>query len=385
MFKKSVLILFFIFNFVNAQNIKLGMSTDLTGPISNICKNMNMGLRTYLNKNNNHPDKKYTFSMITYDDNYNAVKASKNVEKLIYEDKVLALLANMGTPPSKLTIPITKKANISAFGFYTGGKYVRKEIADKNVFNYRISYKEEVIFIISNLLKKGIKPEEIVFLSQNDAYGNSGYFAAIEELKKRGFKNLDKIPNGRYNSHSLNVESALSRLLDHPKQPKVILMFAITKPIIKFMKLAKQDFPNSTFISISPISRPKIIEQLKELSNGLIITQTVPSLHSKLPIVKEFLDEFKKYYPNEKPNSASLEGYIVSKLFVDSLNNSKTRVTDKESIIQILSQTKSLDIGLGFVSGFNKKYNQYSSKIWTSVIYNGEVKEYNWNDMEIAK
>lgn len=382
---KFLLLFFSLFIISNAKEIKLGMSADLTGPISNICISMDMGIRTSLNKNNENPNKKYSFTLTTYDDNYNAVKASKNVEKLIYEDKVLALLANMGTPPSKLTIPITNQANIAAFGFYTGGKYVRKEIADKNVFNYRISYKEEVIFIISNLLNKGIKPEEIVFLSQNDAYGNSGYFAAIEELKKRGYKNLDKIPNGRYNSHSLNVESALSKLLDYPKQPKVILMFAITKPIIKFMKLAKQDFPNSTFISISPISRPKIIEQLKGLSDGLIITQTVPSLSSDLLVVQEFLHEFKKYYPNKTPSSASLEGYIVGKLFVNSLNNSKIEVTDKESIVQILSQTKKLDIGLGFTSGFDKKYNQYSSKIWTSVIQNGQIMEYNWDKMELQK
>ena len=385
MLKKIMYISFLIYSSSNAQEIRLGMSTDLTGPVSNISKSMDVGIRTYLNKNNNLPNKKYTFSMITYDDNYNAIQASKNVEKLIYEDKVLALLANMGTPPSKLTIPITNKANISAFGFYTGGKYVRKEISDKNVFNYRISYKEEVVFIISNLLKKGIKPKEIVFLSQNDAYGNSGYFAAVDELKRRGFKDVGNILNGRYNSHSLNVESALSKLLDHPTQPKVILMFGITKPIIKFMRLAKKDFKNSTFISISPISRPKIIEQLKDLSNGLIITQTVPSLSSNLPIIKEFFNELKRYYPNKNPNSASLEGYIVSKLFVDSLNNSKIQVTDKESIIKILSQTKDLDIGLGFTSGFNKKYNQYSSKIWTSIIHNGNVKEYNWNEMEIEQ
>lgn len=382
----KILIVFFSLLLIShAKEIKLGMSADLSGPISNICISMDMGIRTYLHKNNNNPNKKYSFSLITYDDNYNAVKASKNVEKLIYDDNVLALLANMGTPPSKLTIPITNQANIAAFGFYTGGKYVRKEIADHNVFNYRISYKEEVVFIISNLLNKGIKPEEIVFLSQNDAYGNSGYFAAIEELKKRGFKNLDKIPNGRYNSHSLNVESALSELLDYPTQPKVILMFAITKPIIKFMKLAKYDFPDSTFISISPISRPKIIEQLKDLSNGLIITQTVPSLSSHIPIVEEFLIEFKKHYPNQTPSSASLEGYIVARLFIDSLSNSQTPVTDKESIIKILSQTKDLDIGLGFKSGFNKKYNQYSSKIWTSVINNGTMKEYDWDSLGVKK
>ncbi len=385
MFKKILSLLFLIYSFSNAQEIKVGTSTDLTGPISNICISMDMGVRTYFKKNNNYPDKKYSFTLTTYDDNYNAIKASKNVEKLINEDKVLALLANMGTPPSKLTIPITNKANISAFGFYTGGKYVRKEIADKNVFNYRISYKDEVVFIISKLLKNGIKPNEIVFISQNDAYGNSGYFAAINELKRRGFKDADKILNGRYNSHSLNVESALSKLLDYPTQPKVILMFGITKPIIKFMRLAKKDFPDSTFISISPISRAKIIEQLKDLSNGLIITQTVPLLSSNLPIVKEFLDEFKKYYPNKKPSISSLEGYIVGKLFVDSLNNSKIKVTDRQSIIQILSQTKNLDIGLGFASGFNRKYNQYSSKIWTSVINNGAVNEYNWNEMRTKR
>ena len=380
--QRFILILIFLSINLVSQEIKLGMSTDLSGPIQYIGKNMDIGLRTYLEKNNHNPNKKYTFSLITYDDNYNAVKASKNVEKLIYKDNVLALLGNMGTPSSKLTIPLTNKENITALGFYTGAKYVRKENPDENVFNYRISYKEEAVFIISNLLKNGIKPEEIVFLSQNDAYGNSGYFAAIDELKKRGFTDLNKIYSGRYDSHSLNVELALSKLLDHPTQPKVVLMFAITKPIIKFMKLAKQDFPNSKFISISPISRLQIIKKLGKISDGLIVTQTVPLFSDNLPIIQEFTKDLKKYFPQEKPSSSSLEGYIIGKLFVDSLNNSKIKVTDRKSIIKILSQTKDLDIGLGFRSDFTKKYNQYSSKIWTSVIQNGTIKKYNWNELE---
>ena len=268
-----------------SQDIKIGMSTDLSGPIKYIGNHMNIGIQTYLKKNNATKKNKYTFSLITYDDNYNPIQASKNVYKLINEDKVLALLGNMGTPASKLTIPMANEVNIASFGFYTGGKYVRKEPSDKNVFNYRISYEQEVKFIISNLLEKGIKPEEIAFLSQNDAYGNSGYFAAIKELQKKGFKSTHTLLNGRYNSHSLNVESALAKLLDHDSEPKIILMFGITKPIIKFLQLAKKDFPNTSFISISPISLTTIIHQLKDLSNGLIITQTVPLLSSQLPIV----------------------------------------------------------------------------------------------------
>ena len=381
----SKIIIFYLVLSLNllSQEIKLGMSTDLSGPIQYIGSNMNMGIRTYLQKNNNTPNTKYTFSLITYDDNYNPVQASKNVHKLIYEDKVLALIGNMGTPASKLTIPMANEINISAFGFYTGGKYVRKEPSDKNVFNYRISYEQEVKFIITNLLNKGILPQEIAFLSQNDAYGNSGYFAAVKELQKKGYKNINKIINGRYNSHSLNVESALSKLLVHPSQPKVVLMFGITKPIIKFLEIAKQDFPNTTFISISPLSQSKIIEQLGDLSDGLIITQTVPLLSSKLPIIQEYLKEFKLYFPNEKPSLSSLEGYIVGKLFVTSLYNSDIQVSNKESIIKILSNTNNINIGLGFQSGFKKKYNQYSSQIWTSVIYNGTVREYNWNEMEL--
>jgi ABC-type branched-subunit amino acid transport system substrate-binding protein len=365
-----------------SQDIKIGMSTDLSGPIKYIGNHMNIGIQTYLKKNNATKKNKYTFSLITYDDNYNPIQASKNVYKLINEDKVLALLGNMGTPASKLTIPMANEVNIASFGFYTGGKYVRKEPSDKNVFNYRISYEQEVKFIISNLLEKGIKPEEIAFLSQNDAYGNSGYFAAIKELQKKGFKSTHTLLNGRYNSHSLNVESALAKLLDHDSEPKIILMFGITKPIIKFLQLAKKDFPNTSFISISPISLTTIIHQLKDLSNGLIITQTVPLLSSQLPIVLEFLKEFKLYFPHEKPTPSSLEGYIVGKLFVNSLNSSDIKVTDKNSIIKILSETKDIDIGLGFKSSFTQKYNQYSQKIWTSVIRNGTVKEYNWNEME---
>lgn len=380
---KFIILSIFLSLTLVAQEIKLGSSTDLSGPNASLGQAMNRGIQTYLKKNNLNPKKKYSFSLQTYDDQYRPIEASKNIEKLIYKDKVLAFLGNFGTPTAKLTIPLANKSNIAVFGSYSGSKFLRKEIADKNVFNYRISYKQESQFIISKLLEKGITPKDMVLFSQNDVYGNSGYFAAINELKKRGFKNLNKIYHGRYNSHSLNVETALAKILDYPTQPKVILMFATTTPIIKFMKLAKKDFPNSTFISISPISRNKAIKELGQMSHNLITTQTVPLLNSNLPVVTEFLNEFKKHFPSEEANLTSLEGYIVGKLFVSSLEQSDKKVTDKQSIIDILNNTKDLDIGLGFKSGFDKKHNQYSSKIWSSIINNGIIEEYNWNTQEM--
>ena len=381
MLKKIIIMLLLFYSFLNGENIKVGMSTDLSGPLSTLGESMKIGIQTYFLKNNNQK-KKHTFSLVVYDDGYNPVKASQNVEKLIENEKVLSFIGNLGSPTANLTLPIIKNANISLFGAYTGANLLRKEPSDKNVFNYRVSYKQEVKFIISKLLENGIMPKDMVFFSQNDIYGNSGYMTAIEELEKRGFKDAIELPHGRYNSHSLNVEKGLSKLLDSTIDPKVILMFATTNPIIKFMKLAKKDFPKAIFISISPISRDTIIKELKDLSDGLIITQVTPLLSSSLPIVKEFLSEVKEKFPKHTPNLSTLEGYIVSKLFVQSINQSKIEPRSKENIIKIFQNTKNIDIGLDFISGFNHKYNQYSSKVWVSIIKDAKLKEFQWNILE---
>lgn len=378
-FSRVIIIIFFLTTFLMAKDIKLGMSADFSGPIDYLGLNTKIGVQTYLNSINK--ESKYKFNLISYDDKYDPIIASNNVRKLIDED-IVAFIGNVGTPTSNVTIPIINENKIISFGAYTGGNALRSPETNEYIFNYRVSYSQEAYYLVSKLLLNGIKPEEIAFFTQNDTYGDSGYYGGIKALKDFGFDDINKIEHGRYTRGTVNVEGALSKLLDSSYKIKAVIMVSVDAPTIKFIKYAKEDFPNLKFFLLSPINLEVVKKELKSFYADIFTTQVVPPLNSDLQIVNEYKRDLKEFFPNEKLNLISLEGYISAKLFMEVIKDIDKNSITKESISEAFNNSKEMDIGLGYISFFDKFAHQYSQKIWFIKIdeFGNEI-EAKWNEV----
>jgi ABC-type branched-subunit amino acid transport system substrate-binding protein len=355
------------------------MSADFSGPIAYIGNNMKIGAETYLNKINKNS--KHKFKLISYDDQYNPTIASSNVRKLIDEDNVVALLGNLGTPTANVVIPILNEKKIVLFGPYSGGNVLREKVNNDYVFNYRASYSQESYTITSNLFKLGVKPQEIAIFTQNDTYGDSGYSGVVKAFREYGYKDIKKIAHGRYTRGSLNIENALSKMLDFDVDFKAIIMVGVDAPSNKFIRYAKEDFPNVKFFSLSPTGIENLAKKNPLHSKDIYVTQVVPILSSTVEIVKEYKEDLKIQFPNMKANLVSLEGYIVAKLFVQSLRDLEKSKITKEKVLSEITKFPILDIGLGFKSSFDEFKHQYCNTIWLTTVRNNKVIEVNWNEV----
>ncbi|MFA9374457.1 MAG: ABC transporter substrate-binding protein [Poseidonibacter sp.] len=380
---KKIFLLTILILSLESKEIKIGMSADFSGPIDYLGNSMKTGIQTYLNVINKTSENKY--KLITLDDKYNPISASKNVRKLINEEKVVAFLGNLGTPTANVTVPIVNENKIVSFGAYSGGGILRNPSSNEYIFNYRASYSQEAYYIILNLLKQGITPEEMAFFTQNDTYGDSGYYGAIKALRDSGYEDISKIVHSRYTRGTENIENALSKILESNKKIKIILMVSVDKPTIKFIKYAKDDFPDIKFFSLSPINTSVLIEKLGGYSKDIYITQVVPLLNSDLQIVKEFRENIKSEFPLIAPDFISLEGYIIAKLFIEGIKDIKNEDVNSQNIFNELNKLKTIDIGLGFESSFDKRTHQYSSKIWLTGIKNNEIVEVSWDSIFKSK
>ncbi|MBA1331607.1 ligand-binding receptor, partial [Candidatus Endoriftia persephone str. Guaymas] len=94
-------------------------------------------------------------------------------------------------------------------------------------------------------------PEEIAFFTQNDGYGDAGYKGAMKALKAKGVANPEKLAHGRYTRNTLNVEDGLGTFLDVEIAPKAIIMVGAYAPCAKFIKMAKEDLPDTKFLNVS--------------------------------------------------------------------------------------------------------------------------------------
>jgi len=90
--------------------IKVGMSTALEGPASGLGSNVKLGVEAYfdqVNKNGGIAGRKLKLTALN--DGYEPQQAGANMRKLIEEEKVVAVIGNVGTPTAVVTVPIAIK------------------------------------------------------------------------------------------------------------------------------------------------------------------------------------------------------------------------------------------------------------------------------------
>lgn len=379
--RKFFFILILLLNSVFAHEIKVAMSADFSGTIKYLGNNMKIGINTYFMQANKNS--KYKFILETKDDKYNPLLASKNVKEYIKNKEILAFIGNVGTPTANVVLPILEKNSMILVGAYTGGDVLRR--GDDSAFNYRTSYFSEAYTLVKNLIKKGLDVEDIVVFSQNDTYGDAGFFGAKKAIEEFSYEKAKYLTHIRYKRGTLNVENALSFIYDLEKEPKAIVMISTGEQTIKFINLAKIDFPKLKFFHISPINLHSAKNEIKPYSKDLYVSQVVPNLDLKLPLIKEYLELSKKYYPKVKPNLIALEGFIVGKLFTKVIEQAKQKRITRENIKKIFFNAKDIDIGLGFVSDFRNFKKEYSSLIWLTTIKDEKIVSISWDELIFKK
>jgi ABC-type branched-subunit amino acid transport system substrate-binding protein len=367
---------------VAGAEIKVGMSTALSGPAQALGQGMRTGVEVYFNKINAeggvHGN---SLKLIAIDDGYEPSKAAPNMRKLTDEFQVISVVGNVGTPTAIVTVPIANEKKTLLFGAFTGAGVLRKTPPDRYVINYRASYAEETAAMIEGLLGAGIKPEEIAFFTQNDGYGDAGYKGAISALKSKGFSDTNKLAHGRYTRNTLNVEEALSVILDAKVEPRAVIMVGAYAPNASFIKMAREDFPDALFLNVSFVGSVALAKELGDTGEGVIVTQVVPDFNSDLPGVIEYRQAMKTYAPDKSSGFVSLEGYIVAKIFVEGLKNSGSEQT-RESIIDGLQSLSNLDVGIGETLKYGASEHQGSHKVWPTIIRGGKYVSFDWAELK---
>jgi ABC-type branched-subunit amino acid transport system substrate-binding protein len=100
---------------------------------------------------------------------------------------------------------------------------------------------------------------------------------------------------------------------------------------------------------------------------GVIVTQVVPHPHSSSTGVLGYRSALQRYYPEEEPGFASLEGYIVAEIAAAALRRAGPPLT-RERLVDALESMGALDFGLGASLSFGPSDHQGSDKVWGTVL-----------------
>lgn len=381
----SICLIIFSLNFKIQQGypakiqstLKFGMSTVLSGPNAELGKEFSFGVKTAFKKANREGGiQGKRLKLVVLDDGYNPSRTIKNMHRLIENELVLGIIGNVGTPTGVVAMPIAIKNKVLFFAPFTGAKALRPNPPNPYVFHYRASYYEEIKFLLTHLLKaKGIKPSEVAFFTQNDAYGDEIFKSGLKVLKSLGLQEEEEVIHVRYPRNTLYVHSAAARLLRVEPHPKVIVLGGTYSACAEFIKVLREHGYKGYFVSVSFIGAEalaRIAQKEPIAGEGVIISEVVPPLDKKLPIIKEYLSEIKKLDPEKKPSLVSLEGYIAGKILIEALKKIKGDIT-RESIVKAMTELGEFDIGLGVPLRLDKTHHQASHYVWIVKIKKGQI------------
>jgi ABC-type branched-subunit amino acid transport system substrate-binding protein len=281
---------------------------------------------------------------VTLNDSYTPTKTVEATNALVTQG-IFVMIGNVGTPTAKVSLPILAQAKVPAVGFFTGAGLLRPGTGD--IINYRASYVQETAAVIRAAIDAGVSPAQICAYVQNDAYGMAGVIGI-----KRAFgalpgtavmtKTLDVIlqqqgenparndlgPVGVYQRNTFTSREGYLSLKNWEqvsKAPcKVVVTVGTYNAIAKFAAYSRYKGEDWIISAVSFTGADNFHRALADsgITSRVIMTQVVPPLDSKLPIVVEARQKL-----GEQFGWVSLEGYIVGKLWLTGMSNVQGRIT----------------------------------------------------------
>lgn len=365
--------------FAQPAEVTIGTSTALTGPAAGLGLGMRAGMEAALSAHNTANPKTVTIRLLSLDDGYEPARTAPNMRQLIEQDRVVAIVGNVGTPTAVSALPIAVETGTLFIGAFTGAGILRQTPAEHVVINFRASYAQEISAMIDGLIDHaGIKPTEVALFTQRDAFGDSGYQGALKALHHRGLSPAATVPHGRYDRNTTAVENGLADILDSSVEPRAIIMVGTAPPCAAFVKAARGIGYKGKFLAVSFIGAGTFAAEAGEAGDNVIITQVVPHPQSDLPLAAEFRDAAQK--AGFAPDFVAFEGFVVGRIVSLGVRNTTGSVTP-DRLIDGLEALGTFDIGLGQALTFSAADHQACDQVWPTIVRRGEVVPFEWKEL----
>lgn len=335
---------------VTPSKIRIGGVMDLEGRSRGLGQGMREGIMAAIRdvKVNGR-----TIEYLTLDDSYTPTKTIESTKRLL-EEGVFLMIGNVGTPTAKVSLPILAENGVPAVGFFTGAGILRPGVGD--IVNYRASYVQETKRVIDAALDAGASPEEICAYVQNDAYGMAGVEGIKRALAERPdtgeiIDSLNRIlamegeqparnglgPVGVYTRNTFEARNGFVSLEKWQNDRNVSCRLVVTvgtyNAVAQFAGYSRYKGEDWLISAVSFTGADNLRDALDDLhiDDNVVMTQVVPQLSSNLPIVEEARAAL-----GDQLGYVSLEGFIVGRMFVETLKRVEGNLTRQAFLDAVL-------------------------------------------------
>lgn len=298
-------------------------SAALSGPLKEIGNEYIRGIETYFNFINDGAGVKgYKIRLITRDDQYEPTITQKNIEDELNEyENIFGILEVVGTPTSEEALKIAIKTNTPFLMPFSGAEFLYRGEYEY-LYTLKPSYNLEAVEMVTYLKEKNITNVAVFY--QNDSYGLSALKSVKTAIEN---SNIKISSEGVYNRNTISVRLAFDEITK--TKPDAVIMAGAYKPTVEFISKYEKSGLKAEFLNFSFVGMDQLRIGVKNIKNRVFITQGTPCLDLNNSDSIEFLQNYKKYNPNTKPNTVSYEGYLAAKVIVYALKNA-SRIDKKD-------------------------------------------------------
>lgn len=339
----------------NRQEVLLNASLPLAGELSLIGNQIFDGLTLFFNKVRQEDlQGNYVVTLSTLDDQGSGIRTKNNAKKL--QARAPLFTSFFGANSMHAVAKLIKQKKIAMFFPIESASDYRQQAFDNIIF-FRPPINKELDALIQYCIQQ-LKRKIAVFYEAS-SWGEEG----LQHIKKTIEKNdaITLVAHGSYQPRTVNIASAVNSIVK--SDPDAIICIAQARPAYNFIRqVVNKGLHKTLFLGLSELIS---LQSTLKKSRGLtVITSSVtpnPST-STLPIVEEYRNDMKKFFPNKPLLPFSLEGYINAMLFYAALNYTPEPKTP-ERLITTLTSFNSFNFK-GLDLTYDTTTKSLSSKIW---------------------
>ncbi|MFC3229069.1 ABC transporter substrate-binding protein [Marinibaculum pumilum] len=346
---------------VTDSRILFGQSAAFEGPAAALGRDMRTGiLAAFREANDAGGVLGRQLELVSLDDGYEPAQAIANTRRLIEQDRVFALIGEVGTPTSRAVQPLATEAGVPFIAPFTGAGFLRAPELS-NVVNIRASYAQETEAWIHHLTND-LGLNRIAILYQDDSFGRAGLEGVQAALERRG---MALVAEGVYMRNTTAVKRAL--LTIRKAQPQAVVIVGAYAPAATFITVAQRIDFRPLFVNISFVGSKALAESLGRAGEGVVVTQVVPlPTDAGLPLVAAYQAALQRQDPKAEPGFVSLEGYIAARLTIAVLQRMGEPVT-RERFLEAVTASEAIDLD-GLELRFGPRDNQGLDRVFLTVL-----------------
>lgn len=351
---------------VTDDEIVLGQSLDLSGPLAEMAPDMVNATKVYFDAVNAQGGVHgRRIRVVTLDDGYKPDNTVKNVGKMMTEDAVFALCNLTGTANVAAILPMLAKDNppVPLISPFTGAELVRVPGLE-HVFNIRASYGDEAEKLVQHLTTLGVPRISVLWV--NNGFGKDGLAGVRKSMEKRGLRLHSDAPIQADSSDAQQAVAALGAT-----EPDAIIMITAGAPTVSFIKNYRKVSRGARFYTLSVMGTQATLRALGEDGVGVVVTSVVPFPWSQsMPLAREYRAALKKGGFESNVSFIGLEAYLNAKVLVEGLRRAGKDLT-RTRFLQALESLRHFDLG-GFEVDYGKGVRQGSRFVDLTIIGKGQ-------------